>query len=91
MKYNIAFTNQYLKDLQLARKRGLDESLLNGILLKLCNGESLPKANKDHALKGEYKDCRECHIQSDWLLIYSKQKTLKIIELRRTGSHSDLF
>lgn len=51
MKYNIAFTNQYLKDLQLARKRGLDESLLNEVLLKLCNGESLPKANKDHALK----------------------------------------
>lgn len=91
MKYGLAFTNQYLKDLQLARRRGLNENLLNEILLKLCNGEPLPKANKDHALKGEYSDCRECHIQSDWLLIYSHQKQLKIIELRRIGSHSDLF
>jgi len=91
MKYRLAFTHQYLKDLKLARKRGLDESLLNVILLKLCNGEQLPTSNRDHQLSGDFGDCRECHIQPDWLLIYARQEEIRIIELRRTGTHSDLF
>lgn len=91
MKYQLEFTHQYLKDLKLARKRHLDEGKLNEILLKLLNGEPLPSSNKDHALKGNYKDCRECHISPDWLLIYSVENSLKIITLVRTGSHSDLF
>jgi len=91
MKYRLAFTHQYLKDLKLARKRGLDESLLNVILLKLCNGEQLPASNRDHQLSGDFGDCRECHIQPDWLLIYARQEEIRIIELRRTGTHSDLF
>ena len=91
MKYKLAFTNQYLRDLKLARKRGLDESLLNEILIKLCNDEPLALSNRDHQLSGNYSDCRECHIQPDWLLIYSKQDSIQIIKLLRTGSHSDLF
>lgn len=39
MKYALEFTRQYLKDLKLARKRGLDETLLNEIIFKLCLGE----------------------------------------------------
>lgn len=91
MKYRLEFTRQYLKDLKLARKRNLNEEKLNEIILKLLNGEKLPAANKDHALKGNYKDCRECHIAPDWLLIYSVGESLKIITLIRTGSHADLF
>ena len=91
MKYRLEFTRQYLKDLKLARKRHLDEGKLNDILLKLLNGEKLPSSNKDHALKGDYKDCRECRITPDWLLIYSVGTSLKIITLVRTGSHSDIF
>lgn len=36
----------------------------------LAKGDSLPEKYKDHALKGEYKGLRECHIMPDWLLIY---------------------
>ncbi len=42
MKYELEFTRQYLKDLKLTRKRGLDESKLNEIILKLMTGEELP-------------------------------------------------
>lgn len=91
MRYKLEITRQYLKDLRLARKRQLDENKLNEIILKLLKGEPLPIANRDHALKGDYKDCRECHITPDWLLIYSVKTSVKVITLIRTGSHSDLF
>lgn len=91
MNYRIEVTKQYLKDLKLARKRNLDESKLNDIIKKLSSGEKLPPKNKDHPLINNYKNCRECHISPDWLLIYRRSDTLQIVSLLRTGSHSDLF
>ena len=53
MKYTLEFTHQYLKDLKQARRRQLDESKLNEIILLLMNDKKLPAKNKDHALKGD--------------------------------------
>ena len=89
--YSIEFTRQYLKDLRLARKRQLDESKLNEIIFILSQGKTLPPKNKDHVLTGNYSGFRECHIQPDWLLIYSIDNKIQIIRLVRTGSHADLF
>jgi mRNA interferase YafQ len=91
MKFSLEFTKQYLKDLRLARKRDLDENKLNAVIHKLVDGEILDDKYKDHALKGNYNGYRECHISPDWLLIYTKNISLKIISLIRTGNHSDLF
>lgn len=91
MKYELELTHQYLRDLKLARKRGLDEDILNEIILKLIRGEELPPKNRDHSLTGNYKGFRECHVSPDWLLIYSRDITIKIVTLVRTGTHSDLF
>jgi len=55
----------------------------------LVLGEALPALKKDHQLKGTLKDCRECHIEGDWLLIYRIEGSE--LCLIRTGSHSDLF
>jgi mRNA interferase YafQ len=49
----------------------------------------LPKKHRDHALIGNWKGSRDCHIEPDWLLIYTLDSDLLILE--RTGSHSDLF
>ena len=89
--FELELTRQYLKDLKLARKRGLDERKLNEVILKLVSGEELPKKNRDHSLSGDYEGFRECHISPDWLLIYSREVTVKIITLVRTGTHSDLY
>jgi mRNA interferase YafQ len=89
--YSIEFTKQYLKDLNLARKRNLDEQKLNQVIKILIIGEKLPSQFKDHCLTGTYKGLNECHISPDWLLIYSKNTNIKLITLIRTGSHSDLF
>lgn len=89
----IDITGQYKKDLKLARKRHLPEDKLNEIIFKLANDEPLPESNKDHALTGQFVGTRECHIEPDWLLIYSKEEdgSILILTLIRTGSHSDLF
>ena len=86
-------TKRYLKDLKLARKRSLPEDKLNTVVFMLANDEPLPEKNHDHQLYGDFAGMRECHIEPDWLLIYSKedQETLRILTLVRTGSHSDLF
>ncbi|BEU87246.1 hypothetical protein TAMA11512_07100 [Selenomonas sp. TAMA-11512] len=51
----------------------------------------MPSCCRDHALQGEYKGCRACHIAPDWLLIYELTETELILYLTRTGTHSDLF
>jgi mRNA interferase YafQ len=89
--YSIEFTKQYLRDLKLARKRKLDEEKLNMVIKILITGEKLPSLYNDHRLTGTFKGLNECHISPDWLLIYSKNITIKLITLIRTGTHSDLF
>lgn len=91
MNYRIEVTNQYLRDLKLARKRNLDEGKLNEIIMLLASGREIPAKHKDHNLINNFKGCRECHITPDWLLIYRRNETLQIISLIRTGTHSDLF
>lgn len=91
MNYQLEFTRQYLKDLKRARKRGLEEEKLNEVILLLLKGEQLPASNRDHALTGDYKGFRKCHVSPDWMLIYRRDKSLQIVTLVRTGTHADLF
>ena len=52
----------------------------------------LQKKHLDHELIGNWKGYRECHIASDWLLIYKVcQGNVRLLRLSRTGSHTDLF
>jgi len=83
------FANQFKKDYKLSEKRGKDLRLLKLIITELVNENSLPASNKDHNLTRNYKNCRECHIMSDWLLIYEIIEDE--IQFLRTGTHSDLF
>lgn len=56
----------------------------------LCNDSPLPIKYKDHALTGDWKDFRDCHIKPDLLLIYSKRMD-GFLQLVRLGSHSEIF
>ncbi len=91
MRYNIDFTTQFKKDIKLAKKQGKDTEKIFEVVEKLANDEVLEAKYKDHCLTGDYKDCRECHIEPDWLLIYKKYESELVLMLVRTGSHSDLF
>ena len=57
----------------------------------LASGEELPAKNKDHQLEGDFVNCRECHITSDWLLIYEIVEEELYLYLTRAGTHSELF
>lgn len=91
MKYELIMTGKFRKSLKLAKKRGLDISLLESIVTKLQNDISLEDKYKDHELKGRYQGFRECHIQPDWLLIYLKEENVLTLTLVDTGTHADLF
>ncbi len=81
--------NKFKKDLKLAQKRGNDIETLKTIITKLSQGESLNLKYRDHSLKSNYIDCRECHVQPDFLLVY--RLTEHELQLIRLGTHSDLF
>ena len=65
MKYELILTGKFKKSLKLARKRGLDISLLEDVVTMLQNNIPLEEKYRDHELKGKYQGFRECHIQPE--------------------------
>lgn len=89
--YRIDYSTTFKKSYKSAVKRGLPIEKFMEVVKQLSEGSELPAANKDHALKGKYKDCRECQVSPDWLLIYKIGKLIEVLYLIDTGTHSDLF
>lgn len=88
---NIVPSNQFKKDLKLARKRGLNLALLSVVVDTLAAQQPLDAKYRDHSLTGDYRGFRECHIEPDWLLVYRTEEEQLELFLFRTGTHSDLF
>lgn len=84
-------TAQFRKDYKRVKKRGYDMSLLQDVLDTLISGNTLDARYRDHQLSGDMKDYRECHILSDWLLMYRIERDRLVLVANRTGTHSDLF
>lgn len=78
------------KDLKKYRNNPHKMENLFQILNMLVNEIEVPATFQPHRLVGQYKDCLECHIESDFLLIWFDEKS-DIIEVVRIGSHSELF
>ena len=91
MMLNVVLSNRFKKDLKNAAKRGYDLNLLDAVVSTLASQQPLPEKNRNHALTGDYIGFRECHILSDWLLIYRVYNEDLLLFLSRTGTHSDLF
>jgi len=87
--YTPVYTKQFEKDIRRARRRGQNLEKFKIIARTLLAGQALDKAHRNHRLIGSYVGRRECHIESDWLLIYKIEKDRIIFE--RMGTHSDLF
>lgn len=82
-------TKQFRKDLERIKRQGKDLNKLKEITDALFAQEKLPMKNRNHRLHGYYVNKWECHIEPDWLLIYTIDASF--LRLERTGSHSDLF
>lgn len=86
------YTKQFNKDVKSMQKSGSkDIEKLKEVIRILIEEEKIDPSYRDHPLKGNFKDRRECHIKPDWLLVYKIVKDEKIIVFERTGSHSDIF
>ena len=62
-------------------------------MILLANGDELEPKYRNHKLSNDkkYKDCFECHIEPDWLLVYKIENNTLVLLLYAIGSHSDLF
>ena len=91
MKYDVQFTNEFKKDLKLAKKQRKNLDKLFEVIDILANGGTLDAKYRDHDLTGNYKGTRECHIEPNWLLIYEIHDDVLVLMLYRLGTHSELF
>lgn len=88
---SIVPSNQFKKDLKLAKKRGMNLEHLSLVVDTLARKQTLDDRYRDHSLAGNYRGFRECHIEPDWLLVYRTEESELELFLFRTGTHSDLF
>lgn len=92
-KYKVDYTTEFKKDYKKIKKQNKNIEKLKTIIEQLASGNKLEEKYKDHKLNDNkrFKDCRECHIEPDWLLVYRINNNQLILLLVETGTHSDLF
>jgi mRNA interferase YafQ len=89
--YEIIATNQFSKDYKRCIKRKYNISLLDELIILLSQTGTVSSKYKPLPLSGNLNGHYECHIKTDWLLIWTKNDFEKTISLIGTGTHSDLF
>lgn len=89
--YKISFSSRFKKSYKLCVKRGLDPEIMARAIKSLAETATVPKEFKPHQLTGDYKDCMECHLQPDWLLVWKKNQDVMEVLMVTTGTHSDIF
>jgi len=88
----IEHTSLFKKDYKRIAKGPLRNTLetdLRRIITALAMDELLPTRQRDHALTGNWKDYRDCHVKADLVLIYRLIGEDRLV-LVRLGSHSEL-
>ncbi len=93
--YTLDYTNKFLKDLKLIKKRSIKDFVLVAEFIEhelaIKGAAGLDKKYKTHKLSGNYTDNWECHIKRDLLIIWIEITSDNKISLIRLGTHSDLF
>lgn len=87
--YTPVYTRQFEKDLKRCQRRGKNLEKFKILARTLLAGQPLDPLYHNHKLVGDYVGRRDCHIESNWVLIYKIDGTNLIFE--RMGTHSDLF
>jgi mRNA interferase YafQ len=81
-------TSQFKRDFKRMRNQGADMDAINNVMERLIQELPLDRRCHDHPMTGDWKDHRDCHIKSDWVLIYRIDGVE--INFVRTGSHSEI-
>ena len=85
-------SGQFKRDLKRESKgqhRKVLQSEFVSLVAALAADRSLEPRHRDHALTGDWKDHRDCHVRPDLVLIYRKPDD-ETLQLVRLGSHSEL-
>ncbi len=88
---NAVTTRKFKRDVDKLTKQKKNLKSLRDIMKLLIEEKPLDQKHLDHPLKGEWKNCRDCHVENDLVLIYRIVKSSKTIYFERIGSHSELF
>jgi mRNA interferase YafQ len=88
IEYTKKFKHDYKRELKGKYRLTLDSELLQ-VVSVLIEDIPLDDVYRDHPLKGNWQDHRDCHIKPDLVLIYRKPDD-EVLQLVRLGSHSEL-
>lgn len=93
MNYQIKYTKEFKKSIKKLTKQGKSIDKLLNIVDKLSKGIPLEIKYRDHALYNDnrFQNCRDCHIEPDWVLIYKYLDENLILLLVNTGNHSEVL
>ena len=89
MKYRIIPSKRFEKDLKRCERRGYNMQLVKDAIMLLAETGTLPASYRPHKLSGQFGSSWECHLKSDWLLIWEQNDTELILLFTGTGTHSD--
>ena len=87
INYKVKYSKEFKKSLRKVTKQGKDIDKLLDIVDMLSQKKQLAPKYKDHALYNDkrFKDCRDCHIETDWILIYKYMENEVVLLLVNTG------
>ncbi len=91
MAYKLTTSKQFERDVKRCIKRGLPMDKFQTVIKLLVRDGKLPAVYHPHKLTGDRKGQWECHIQTDWLLVWKQFDDELLLLMLNTGSHSDLF
>ncbi|MHB1557099.1 MAG: type II toxin-antitoxin system RelE/ParE family toxin [Isosphaeraceae bacterium] len=80
---------EFQRDLKRLKKRGKDNEKIRAVIETLCARGRLAPKHREHALSGEWKGWRDCHVEPDWIPIYREEAGK--LEPGRTGTHADVL
>ena len=85
----LTFTTKFKRVLYRLKKQGKDPEKIFVFVQLLLDERKISPNCREQGWVGEWKQCRECHIEPDWLLIYKIAG--ETVRFERTGRHTDLF
>ncbi|MCC6934200.1 MAG: type II toxin-antitoxin system YafQ family toxin [Candidatus Yanofskybacteria bacterium] len=93
--YELSHTRTFERSLRRLKAsgqfKGKTKTEFASILARLENGANLPVHNEDHALTGEWRGYRDCHIRGNLLLVYRKDERARMVVLVDIGNHANIF
>lgn len=91
--YKIKYSKEFKKSLKKVIKQGKNIDKLLKVVDMLSKRQQLDSKYRDHQLHDNknFKGCRDCHIEPDWVLIYKYLEDEVVLLLVNTGSHSEVL